>query len=100
MLLAAIGEQLSDSMAEGDEVGGLSVSIRDRENIIQIWNKDSTVAEKATVTERVKQLLPDVVFAAIFYKGICVCQQKTVVFLLKIIVISLTVGLKALFNSS
>ena len=86
MLLAVIGEQLTDSLAVGDEVGGLSVSVRDRENIIQIWNKDSSVAESATITEKVKQLLPDVTFSAVFYKGryitAPICSKKPTICML------------------
>ena len=56
-------------MITGDEVGGLSVSIRDREDIIQIWNTDSTKADQSTIIAKVSQLLPDVTFSAVFYKG-------------------------------
>lgn len=69
LLLAAIGEQFSDCMLENDEVSGLSVSVRDREDVIQIWNLQSSLAEGSSIIARVKELLPDVNFAAIFYKG-------------------------------
>lgn len=53
----------------GDEVSGLSVSIRDREDIVQIWNTDSELAEQSTITQKVMELLPHVKFSANFYKG-------------------------------
>ncbi|XP_064633467.1 eukaryotic translation initiation factor 4E type 3-B-like [Lineus longissimus] len=68
LLLAAIGEQFCDYMCEGDDVTGLSVSIRDRDDIIQIWNCDAKLAEQSKIVEKVKKLVPNVVFSAIFYK--------------------------------
>ena len=53
----------------GDEVSGLSVSIRDREDILQIWNTDSELSEESAIITKVKDLLPSVTFSAIFYKG-------------------------------
>ena len=59
ILLAAVGEQLSESVDEGDDVVGVSVRIRDREDMIQIWNKDSVLAHKATVADKLRKLCPD-----------------------------------------
>ncbi len=56
-------------MLLGDELSGLSISIRDRDDIIQIWNADSELAPASSVIEKVKEILPNVVFTAIFYKG-------------------------------
>lgn len=36
IVLAAIGEQFSDSVADGDEICGITVSIRDRDDLIQV----------------------------------------------------------------
>ncbi|XP_013401670.1 eukaryotic translation initiation factor 4E type 3-like, partial [Lingula anatina] len=69
LLLAAIGEQFSDSMAKGDDINGISVSIRERDDILQIWNKDSSLADQSTIVEKVKSLLPHVRFSAMFYKA-------------------------------
>ncbi|XP_068223688.1 eukaryotic translation initiation factor 4E type 3-like isoform X1 [Palaemon carinicauda] len=68
LLLAAIGEQFDGYLAEGDEICGLSVSIRDRDDILQIWNYDSRLTNLATLMKKVHSLVPDVVFTAEFYK--------------------------------
>ena len=40
-----------------------------REDLIQIWNADSQQADKATIIQKVKKLVPHVQFLAVFYKG-------------------------------
>ena len=39
------------------------------QDLIQIWNANSQHAEKATVIQKVKKLVPHVQFLAVFYKG-------------------------------
>lgn len=70
VLVAAIGEQFTDSLAADDDVAGLSISPREREDILQIWNVSSAAAavEKASVIEKVHAILPGVKFGAAFYK--------------------------------
>merc|ERR1711934_1051516 len=58
LLLAAIGEQFEGSLAEGDDICGLSVSPRDRDDIIQIWNFDATLAVNDSVLSKVHSLAP------------------------------------------
>ncbi|XP_068966168.1 eukaryotic translation initiation factor 4E type 3-like isoform X1 [Bombus flavifrons] len=67
IVLAAIGEQFIDCVAEGDEVCGVTVSIREREDLVQIWNANARLASKATVLNKVHSLLPNVNFSE-FYK--------------------------------
>ena len=84
LLLASIGEQFEDALAKGDDICGLSVSPRDRDDIIQvkllekeflselsvyqIWNYDANLAVKDHVLEKIRSLVPDVQFLAEFYK--------------------------------
>lgn len=57
LLLAAIGEQFSKYMAEGDDVCGVSVRIRGFDNSIQIWNEDSELHSKSLVSTITLSLL-------------------------------------------
>ncbi|XP_011259101.1 eukaryotic translation initiation factor 4E type 3 isoform X2 [Camponotus floridanus] len=68
VVLAAIGEQFTTHVAQDDEVCGVTVSIRDREDLIQIWNINAAFQSKATVLKKVHSLLPDVNFLGEFYK--------------------------------
>ncbi|XP_067928840.1 eukaryotic translation initiation factor 4E type 3-like [Watersipora subatra] len=69
LLLAAIGEKLSECLAEGDSINGVSISVRDRDDVVQIWNTNACLADKATVINRLQQLLPRVEFLTSFYKA-------------------------------
>jgi len=68
LLLAAIGEQFESDLAQGDDICGLSVSPRDRDDIIQIWNFDAGLATSDSVLTKVHSLVPEVQFLAEFYK--------------------------------
>lgn len=51
LLLAAVGEQFVDSVDKNDSVCGVSVRIRGfDQDIVQIWNQDSELHTKATVS--------------------------------------------------
>jgi hypothetical protein len=68
-LLAAIGEQLSDCVASKDEIIGISVGRRDKEDIVQIWNLNAKYETEASVCSKMQHLLPNVKFSVVFYKG-------------------------------
>ena len=68
VLLASIGEQLSDCVAKTDDIIGLSVGIRDKEDVIQIWHLDHRFEKQATIVEKIQELVPNVKFSVTFYK--------------------------------
>ena len=45
------------------------MSIRERDDIVTIWNTQSNLAEQSNMLEKVKELVPKVTFTAAFYKG-------------------------------
>ena len=68
LLLAAIGEQFSDYLGFEDDISGLSISPREKDDLIQIWNMNTKAVEESRVLEKVHMLVPDVRFNAEFYK--------------------------------
>ncbi|PAA94291.1 hypothetical protein BOX15_Mlig032536g2, partial [Macrostomum lignano] len=70
LLLAAIGEQLSDWLAKGDDVSGVSCSVRESQDIVEIWHTRADLASKASIFENVPKLLPrNTKFLASFHKA-------------------------------
>jgi len=54
-------------LARGDDICRLSVSPRDRDDIIQIWNYDAKLSSNATVLFKIHFLVPEVQFLAELY---------------------------------
>ena len=53
----------------GDDVIGLSVSIRKNDDLVQLWNINSAKAEDCKIMDKIRKLLPNVNFETSFYKG-------------------------------
>jgi len=68
LLMAAIGEQLNEYVSENDEICGISVSVREREDLVLIWNTNASEAINARIFDCVHMLLPDTTFLSEFYK--------------------------------
>jgi len=64
----AVGS-LKKNIGPGDEISGLSVSIRERDDLIQIWNTNSRLSTESNVIQHVKKLLTGVQFYTVFYTG-------------------------------
>ncbi|CAF1518327.1 unnamed protein product, partial [Adineta steineri] len=68
LCLAAIGEQFS--VIEGDDVVGVSVQSRDGpQDLVQIWNSTPTEEAQKAIDEKVRGILPAIVFQVKFYKA-------------------------------
>lgn len=68
MLLACIGEQLSEHLHEDDGLVGVTIAIRERDDLIQVWNQSASLAQEAQVIDVIQNLVPNVAFTASFYK--------------------------------
>jgi translation initiation factor 4E len=68
LLLACVGEQFLDDVSTEDEILGLSVSVRKNDDLIQVWNLNSSAVEDSTVIQKINKLCPYVQFETSFYK--------------------------------
>ena len=92
LVLAGIGEQFSDCVSPMDDIVGLTVGKRDKDDIIQIWNaygriynnllshnkalifflkfvSDHNYHKSARVCDKLQELVPNIKFSVIFYKA-------------------------------
>jgi len=67
LLLAVVGEQLSKEMTPGDAIQGVTISVRDRYCVCEVWNK---LAESpgAGVMPHIKSLMGPIDLSEEFYK--------------------------------
>jgi translation initiation factor 4E len=71
ILLAAIGEQFSSTLAASgdDDVCGVSVSVRrGGDNVLTFWNQDARAFDLSSFHERVMQLVPNAELSHPSYK--------------------------------
>ncbi|XP_063235203.1 eukaryotic translation initiation factor 4E type 3-like [Bacillus rossius redtenbacheri] len=68
LLVAVIGESFADCLADGDEICGVSVTVREKDDLVQVWNKLAKMADDATILAAIQRLLPDVSFPSQYYK--------------------------------
>ncbi|XP_054708043.1 eukaryotic translation initiation factor 4E type 3-B-like [Uloborus diversus] len=68
LLLAAIGEQFAKHLDEGDEVCGVSVTVREKDDIILLWNSNASTKPNG-IHKKVYELLPNVKYIAEFYRA-------------------------------
>jgi len=69
LVLAVIGEQFEPAITTGDDICGLTVSIRQYDDILRLWNTNSTSETRDNLLVRIKELVPDVDIKNPFYKA-------------------------------
>lgn len=68
LVLALIGEQFEPAITNGDDICGLTVSIRHNDDIVRLWNKNAA-CNPSGLLSRLKELLPNVEVRTAFYKA-------------------------------
>jgi len=68
VVLALIGEQFDEALADGDEICGFTVSIRQHDNIIRVWNTNAS-AHSTGLLDRLKAIIPKVEIRSPYYKA-------------------------------
>ena len=65
--MATVGEQFATVVTNSDDIHGVTVSVRQHDNIVQLWNKDASADFNVLLT-KMKQLLPNAEISKAFYK--------------------------------
>uniref|UniRef100_A0A1B6KZ59 EIF-4F 25 kDa subunit n=1 Tax=Graphocephala atropunctata TaxID=36148 RepID=A0A1B6KZ59_9HEMI len=68
LLLAAIGEQLSEGLTEGDSICGVTMAVRERDDLVQVWNLSAKLANNEKMVPVIHRLVPNVEFQVVYYK--------------------------------
>jgi len=67
LLLACIGEQFVSVVSKGDDICGVTVSVRQYDNIVELWNRDAS-ANLDALLKKVKLIVPNAELTKAFYK--------------------------------
>jgi len=68
LVLAAVGEQFGPVLSNDDDICGVTVSVRQYDNIIEVWNSNASSNVNA-ILARVKSIVPAVELRNPFYKA-------------------------------
>ncbi|CAF0994983.1 unnamed protein product [Brachionus calyciflorus] len=68
IVLALIGETLTNIPNDSDEIIGVTFGRREREDCVQIWNYNHNFEKEAHIAENLKRILPDTNFTLLNYK--------------------------------
>eukprot|EP01110_Echinostelium_bisporum_P012950 TRINITY_DN808_c0_g1_i1.p1 TRINITY_DN808_c0_g1~~TRINITY_DN808_c0_g1_i1.p1 ORF type:complete len:219 (+),score=50.04 TRINITY_DN808_c0_g1_i1:139-795(+) len=68
LVLASIGEQFGPVLSNDDDICGVTVSLRQYDNLIEVWNSNASSNVNA-ILARVKSILPNTELKNPFYKA-------------------------------
>jgi len=69
VVLAVVGEQLSSILNEADDICGITLSVRNNENMLVIWNKAANLMNQKQIESYLTRLLPKARFQIVGYKA-------------------------------
>eukprot|EP00696_Hemimastix_kukwesjijk_P003158 gnl/Hemi2/13888_TR4719_c0_g11_i1.p1 gnl/Hemi2/13888_TR4719_c0_g11~~gnl/Hemi2/13888_TR4719_c0_g11_i1.p1 ORF type:complete len:214 (-),score=52.40 gnl/Hemi2/13888_TR4719_c0_g11_i1:351-992(-) len=70
LVLAVIGEQFASVTTSNDDICGVTISIRQHDNIIELWNRNaSATGSLNALLARVRALIPEAEVRQPFYKA-------------------------------
>lgn len=76
LVLAAVGEQFGPVLSNDDDICGVTVSVRQYDNIIEVWNSNASSNVNA-ILARIKSIVPTIELRNPFYKGEVFVQSAT-----------------------